>query len=367
VYDFENHLIRHGDITVVYDGDGNCVAETAAGVTTQYLVDTEHPTGYAQVMDEIEVTDEFPLGRVARTYTWGLTLIAQNLRTGPKDAPVWLMSYYGFDGHGSVRFLTDSSGAITDTYDYDAFGNLITQTGTTSNNYLFAGEQYDPALGLYYNRARYLDVRTRRFWGMDTDEGDDDEALTLHKYLYVGANPVNGIDPLGLCLRSNTECGNAVQDEIFKDFLQQYPNGMTNSSISSVLGKRIPSWLGGGLLPDLIDTGLDYGFWGVVGQIYEIKSVYSVPLGVTQVQLYLQALNRFDKSRKWIAGVSYVPKKSVIALRTGQVAFIERPFPEIVSYCRLNETELVLVMAAAFAGLLLSVGVAQTLAVYGAA
>ena len=40
------------------------------------------------------------------------------------------------------------------TYDYDAFGNLIHQTGTTYNNYLFAAEQFDPDLNLYYNRAR---------------------------------------------------------------------------------------------------------------------------------------------------------------------------------------------------------------------
>ena len=39
------------------------------------------------------------------------------------------------------------------TYDYDAFGNLIHQTGTMPNNYLFAGEQFDPDLNLYYNRA----------------------------------------------------------------------------------------------------------------------------------------------------------------------------------------------------------------------
>jgi YD repeat-containing protein len=29
-YDFENHLITHGGVTVVYDGDGNRVAETVA-------------------------------------------------------------------------------------------------------------------------------------------------------------------------------------------------------------------------------------------------------------------------------------------------------------------------------------------------
>jgi RHS repeat-associated protein len=83
------------------------------------------------------------------------------------------------------------------TYDYDAFGNLIHSTGTTPNNYLFAGEQYDPDLGLYYNRARYLNVSTGRFWSMDDDEGNGYEPVSFHKYLYAGANPVGNIDPTG--------------------------------------------------------------------------------------------------------------------------------------------------------------------------
>jgi hypothetical protein len=74
-YDFENHMIQHGAVTVVYDGDGNRVAETAAGVTTQYLVDTQNPTGYAQVVDELHA------GAVSRSYTWGLQLVSK-LETG---------------------------------------------------------------------------------------------------------------------------------------------------------------------------------------------------------------------------------------------------------------------------------------------
>lgn len=52
VYDFENHLIQQGGVSVLYDGDGNRVQKTAAGVTTKYLVDTQNPTGYAQVVYE---------------------------------------------------------------------------------------------------------------------------------------------------------------------------------------------------------------------------------------------------------------------------------------------------------------------------
>lgn len=46
-YDFENHLVSKGGVTIVYDGDGNRVTETVAGLTTQYLVYTQNPTGYA--------------------------------------------------------------------------------------------------------------------------------------------------------------------------------------------------------------------------------------------------------------------------------------------------------------------------------
>jgi hypothetical protein len=53
----------------------------------------------------------------------------------------------GYDGGGHVRRLIGAGGAVTDTYDYDAFGNEITHTGTTPNNYLYRGEQFDSDLG----------------------------------------------------------------------------------------------------------------------------------------------------------------------------------------------------------------------------
>src|SRR6266513_576229 len=73
------------------------------------------------------------------------------------------------------------------TYDYDAFGNLLHSTGTTPNNYLFAGEQFDPDLNLYYNRARYLQVSTGRFWSMDSEEGDDESPRRVKKLVLVAA------------------------------------------------------------------------------------------------------------------------------------------------------------------------------------
>jgi RHS repeat-associated protein len=188
-YDFENRLagVGGGAVSYVYDGDGNRVAKTVGGVTTRYLVDTNNPTGYAQVVEELEG------GAVTRQYTYGHDLVSQRRLS----AGQWLTSFYGYDGHGSVRQLTDAGGAVTDTYDYDAFGNLIGRTGSTPNEYLYAGERFDHETGLYYLRARHMNPSTGRFWTMDWYEGRALEPLSLHKYLYAHADPVNNIDPTG--------------------------------------------------------------------------------------------------------------------------------------------------------------------------
>jgi len=197
-YDFENHLVQAGaGISLVYDGDGNRVSKTVAGVTTQYLVDTQNPTGYPQVVYESFSGSTAPNREQSHTFSYGLELVNEARSYVVNGQSANSVIYFDYDGHGNVRALTDNSGTVTDTYDYDAFGNLIHQTGTTPNNYLFAGEQFDPDLNLYYNRARYLNTSTGRFWSMDSYEGLANEPRSLHKYLYVGSDPINRIDPSG--------------------------------------------------------------------------------------------------------------------------------------------------------------------------
>ena len=191
-YDFENHLIQQGGATFVYDGDGNRVQKIVAGVTTKYLVATVNPTGYPQVV--YETFSGTGITEYWRQFVYGLDRISQYRSTQAGAQK----SYYVYDGHGSVRALTDGSGNVTDTYDYDAFGNVTHQTGATPNEFLFASEQYDSNLHLYYNRARYLNTSTGRFWSMDTYGGDPESPLSLHKYLYAQGDPVNNSDPGGM-------------------------------------------------------------------------------------------------------------------------------------------------------------------------
>jgi len=156
-------------------------------VTTKYLVDDLSPTGYSEVVEELVN------GEVQRVYTYGKRLISQSRQLNGN----WVDSFYGHDGHGDVRFLTDKDGVVTDTYTYDAFGILTGSTGVTPNNYLFNGQQFDPDLGLYFKRARYYNQDRGRFMTMDPMAGQLRNPQTLHKYLFGHADPVNNMDPCG--------------------------------------------------------------------------------------------------------------------------------------------------------------------------
>ena len=190
VYDSENHLMsmNGSQVTIVYDGDGNRVAKTVNGVTTYFLVDDLNPTGYAQVVEELAAN-----GTVERQYTYGLQRISENQQINN----TWTPSFYEYDGGGNVRNLTNAAGTVTDSYEYDAFGNSFTVTGTTPNNYLYRGEQYDSDLGLYYLRARYYNPNSGRFMSRDPEDGKAKDPKTLHKYLYAGGDPINAVDPTG--------------------------------------------------------------------------------------------------------------------------------------------------------------------------
>jgi RHS repeat-associated protein len=197
-YDFENRILTHGAVSIVYDGDGNRVSETVGSTTTKYLVDDRNPTGYSQVMDELVN------GSVTRTYAYGLQRISENQLIGG----TWTPSFYGYDGHGNTRFLANSSGAVTDTYTFDAFGAPIASTGTTPNLYLYSGERFDSNLNLYHLRARYYNMLTGRFETMDPGKetccalrasqvGNIFDPRTLHRYVYAANDPVNRVDPTG--------------------------------------------------------------------------------------------------------------------------------------------------------------------------
>jgi RHS repeat-associated protein/uncharacterized repeat protein (TIGR01451 family) len=345
-YDFESHMIQHGNVAIVYDGDGNRVSETVGGVTTNYLVDTQNLTGYAQVVEELRA------GAVVRRYSWGLGLISK-FETGSSS-----LSFYGYDGHGSVRQLFNSAGVVTDTYDFDAFGNLINSSGSTPNNYLFAGEQFDPALSLYYNRGRYLNPATGRFWGMDTSEGDDHDPRSLHTYTYAMNNPVNRIDPSGHdSFLSNGAIG--LQAEVF--LWSQYPETCWNSRIADLVnGVCSDDYYPFARKPDF--ANVDYG------DVFDVKPSRDWQSGITQVQDYVSELKAGTKKRiDWHVGTRedftpFIPVMPLLPGTPGVVAgflFFPPPSRGVLRYYVIDTGDAVGEIAVAYllaAGLLESAG-----------
>jgi RHS repeat-associated protein len=153
---------------------------------------------------------------------------------------------------GSVRQLTNFTRVVTDTYDYDAFGNIVHQTGSTPNNYLFAGEAYDAAECVLQPRP-LPEHEHGRFWSMDSYEGDDQDPLSLHKYLDAAGDPVDLSDPTGRT-PSNFIYGQRVHDAIGENFLNQGGNRFYDDSVNVILGRPVP---GGSIRPDLVDENTE--------------------------------------------------------------------------------------------------------------
>jgi RHS repeat-associated protein len=102
----------------------------------------------------------------------------------------------------------------------DAFGVEIRRSGSTDVEHLYRGEAFDPNVGFYYLRARWMDPRTGRFTQQDRWAGRVNDPLTLNKYLYAHANPVDGWDPTGFFTQ---RFGYAVEEEIERQYRASHP------------------------------------------------------------------------------------------------------------------------------------------------
>ncbi len=207
-WNIENRLVRVELVggTIVehdYDVDGTRIrtrTNSLIGPPAQeeYLVDPWHHTSWngglrlSQVIAEAVETGEFTAFHVR-----GDDLLA-TLRPAIGDAARLVPRHFHAEGIGTVRAVSDESGAGVDRYSFEAFGALAAQSSDDSNAYLFAGEARDRTSGLDYFRSRWLDPQTARFEGADTFFGHLMRPTSLHKYKYSLNNPVDYADPSGL-------------------------------------------------------------------------------------------------------------------------------------------------------------------------
>jgi RHS repeat-associated protein len=184
-WDYDNRLKQvtlpgsGGTVNFKYDPFGRraqkSFAQNSTTTTVNYLYDGPN------LLEEVDQS-----GNVLARYS-GLDEQLANLRSSTT-------SYYEADGLGMITSLSDSAGALANTYRYDSYGNLLASTGTITNSFQYAGREFDSETGLYYNRARYYSPQLGRF--VSEDPLGFDGGINL--YAYVGNSPSNLIDPFGL-------------------------------------------------------------------------------------------------------------------------------------------------------------------------
>jgi RHS repeat-associated protein len=111
------------------------------------------------------------------------------------------------DHLGSIRDVIDISGTIVSSVRYDAFGNVISETSPSlRGRYGWTGREFDAETGLQYNRARYYDATTGRWFSLDPlgfAAGDS------NLYRYVGNRATTSTDPSGLIFDSVSTFGSS--------------------------------------------------------------------------------------------------------------------------------------------------------------
>lgn len=180
-----------------YDAALNLETVTLPGGTTPTVTYVSDGDGLRQTRTESttatflwSTADELPIllddGTSRYIYGASLTPIAQIDSLGTT-------TYLHDDLLGSVRLITDGTGTIVGSTEYDTYGNRLQHTGAVDSLFGYTGNWTDPTTELLYLRARDYDPGTGQFVTVDPMQDE-----TRQPYAYVSNNPLELVDPTGL-------------------------------------------------------------------------------------------------------------------------------------------------------------------------
>ncbi len=115
----------------------------------------------------------------------GLVMV-ENLLTNSPFFPT-------YDGNGNITAWVNDTGTVTARQRYDAFGNIVEQTGSAPSNYGFSTKPIEKVTGFHYYGYRYYDAVTGRWPSRDPIE----EEGGVNLYGFVSNGCLNFYDNLG--------------------------------------------------------------------------------------------------------------------------------------------------------------------------
>ncbi len=179
-----------------YDEEGLRTKKIVGTKTYEYYYDGEDDHLALEVMKENDQVQKY------RYYQWDENGKAVGMVIQDQDSSgKWRTKTYYFwtNQRGDVTTIIDHTGAEVGSYTYDAFGNVLSETGTIAkeNQIRYASYYYDQETKHYYLKARYYDPQNGNFLALDPHPGDDDDPVSQNGYTYAGNNPVSMTDPDG--------------------------------------------------------------------------------------------------------------------------------------------------------------------------
>ena len=177
-------------LTYVYDGSEAVIERNSARQTERVYTRTPGmPGGIGGLVSMTQYSD-----RDASTQTDEVDdgAPAAMAMTAPDSGTHPL--YYHADVQGNVIGTTNNRGMPTSYLRYDAYGRTLAALGN-ADTHRYSSKELSPATGLYYFGSRWYDPSIGR-WRTPDPMGFVDG---MNRYAYVRNNPVNLVDPLGLC------------------------------------------------------------------------------------------------------------------------------------------------------------------------